>query len=94
MPENVVLCVFADVQSTALRNEVVTEAVRGLNFLTDTMLTDQPPPPPTIVVNVFIVNVRLLSKELVFSGVDEIHKAQLQYMAVYRHITHRASRFD
>lgn len=35
MSENVVLRIFADVQSTALGNEVVPEAVRGPNFLTD-----------------------------------------------------------
>ncbi len=40
MSENVVLRVFADVQSTALGNEIVTEAVGGFNFLTDAVLTD------------------------------------------------------
>ena len=94
MSENVVLRVFADGQSTALRNEIVTEAVGGFNFLTDAVLTDQPAPPAAIVVGVFIVNDRFLSKELAFSGIDEIHKTQLQYMAVYRDVTHGASRFD
>ncbi len=74
MTEDVVLRIFPHVQSTALGNKVVPEAMRGLNFLTDSVLTDQPPLPTTVVVGIFVVNVRFLRKELAFSGVNEIHK--------------------